>query len=957
MSDHGGDDSKPSTPASPHSVSSSFSSAATATSSDASSTHIQVFARIRPSKLLSPAHLQYDPYSNAVTLTVPNPSTLPTTSSSSSTTTTATHHADQFTRDYINNQRSIYPFTFHGLFPPSTTQSTVFDTIGKQCVTSLLDGYNSTIFAYGQTGSGKTFTITGGVESYEDRGIIPRTLSYLFQQLESQQSQSAGSVNYTVRVSYLEIYNEAGYDLLDRPADMTDLASITASSLAHLPRVSLLEDDNRCVHLQNLGEYTVSNVQDALELLFRGDTNRIVCETPSNDASSRSHCLFTVTLEGRDSNSGKMRRSKLHLVDLAGSERIKKTQVTGRLFKEAAFINLSLHHLEQVILALHNRSNSRSSGSTVHIPYRNSFLTSTLRDSLGGNCRTYMIATLSGEPSHIDESVSTARFAGRVGSIRNEVWREEAEDMEGMVKRLKGQVKDLKDEVRKLRGDKDVGRDEVLNDEEKERCREMMRRYVYCTAAEEGEVSQQVSVAHQEKVRYYLKVMKEMIRGGAAGGKGKGEVAASDDDQRVGSAKAEEEVKRLSGVVQEKDEEISRLKEALSHAAATQQPQQHHQHQSPQPHNNRPTSSSTSRSPPSPHTTHPTQAPAPAQSSLDSFRLQYAQHEQLEQRKDELTNLIRTAKHLGESINTAKNNIIHLKQRLTAHTLNRTLAQQEGKCTAAELAAMEAAEREVVGEMEDEKRVYRERFVELKGKKEEIVHLQGLIERGRRTMEMEFEKWKKATAHNTAAAATEAAESGESAADDSEEQQRQRESDEMERQQSSSRRGETPKQQRPHQTAVSRSTDGRVYEEMKEQVAPVPQHHQQYQQQQQQQSHQPLPANNRSSIGRDAHRPVQPPLSAGHSSSSTPNMSPLRAGALSSLMLSQSPATGGVLPNTSAAVAGNGSASTMAGAGSRVVRTGNAVADAEIDKFWALRDKLKTHAAAVQTAVATITPK
>ena len=297
----------------------------------------------------------------------------------------------------------------------------------------------------------RTYTITGGADSYEDRGIIPRTLSNLFEQLEGRQ---AGNVAHTVRVSYLEIYNEAGYDLLDRPADMSDLASIAASSLASLPRVTLLEDDNRCVHLQNLGEYAVTNVQDALELLFRGDTNRIVCETPSNDASSRSHCLFTVTLEARDAGSGKLRRSKLHLVDLAGSERIKKTQVTGRLFKEAAFINLSLHHLEQVILALHHRSNGRTS---VHVPYRNSFLTSTLRDSLGGNCRTYMIATISGEAAHIDESVSTARFAGRVGSIRNEVWREEAEDMEGVVRRLKGQVKELKEEVRRLRGEEGRG--------------------------------------------------------------------------------------------------------------------------------------------------------------------------------------------------------------------------------------------------------------------------------------------------------------------------------------------------------------------------------------------------------------------------------------------------------------------------------------------------------------------
>lgn len=157
MSDRGSDDSKPSTAASSSSDSSSSSSSsslAVPQPSDASSTQIQVFARIRPSKHFSPTNLQFDPYNNAITLTLPNPTTLPTSTTTTST-SSSSQHADQFTRDYINNQRSVYPFTFHGLFPLSTSQATVFDVIGKQCVASLLDGYNSTIFAYGQTGSGK----------------------------------------------------------------------------------------------------------------------------------------------------------------------------------------------------------------------------------------------------------------------------------------------------------------------------------------------------------------------------------------------------------------------------------------------------------------------------------------------------------------------------------------------------------------------------------------------------------------------------------------------------------------------------------------------------------------------------------------------------------------------------------------------------------------------------------
>ena len=146
MSDHSVDDSKTSTPVSSSPVPSSRTSSPPHPS-DAASCQIQVFARIRPSKRFSPQHVQFDPYSNAVTLTLPTAASLPSAATPL--------HADQSTRDYINNARLVYPFSFHGLFPPSTTQDAVFDAIGKQCVTSLLDGYNSTIFAYGQTGSGK----------------------------------------------------------------------------------------------------------------------------------------------------------------------------------------------------------------------------------------------------------------------------------------------------------------------------------------------------------------------------------------------------------------------------------------------------------------------------------------------------------------------------------------------------------------------------------------------------------------------------------------------------------------------------------------------------------------------------------------------------------------------------------------------------------------------------------
>lgn len=230
-----------------------------------------------------------------------------------------------------------------------------------------LDGFNGTIFAYGQTGSGKTFTVTGGPEKYEDRGIIPRSLSALFNQFKKRTDYI-----YSVHVSYLEIYQDVGYDLLDPKLETH------AKSLDDLPKVSLMEDEDGNIHLRNLSAHPAATEEDALNLLFLGDTNRTTSETPMNLASSRSHCIFTIFITAVQVGSDVTRKSKIHLVDLAGSERVFKTKAAGALLSESKYINLSLHFLEMCIVALQNRAKS---GST-HIPYRNSMMTSVLRDSL-----------------------------------------------------------------------------------------------------------------------------------------------------------------------------------------------------------------------------------------------------------------------------------------------------------------------------------------------------------------------------------------------------------------------------------------------------------------------------------------------------------------------------------------------------------------------------------------------
>ncbi|XP_061751663.1 kinesin-like protein KIF6 isoform X3 [Nerophis ophidion] len=357
---------------------------------------------------------------------------------------------------FVNNKKECFKFRFQKVFDQATKQENIFEDIAKPVTDSVLAGYNGTIFAYGQTGTGKTFTITGGAERFCDRGIIPRTLTYLYERF----SQDNNTV-YTTHISYLEIYNEMGYDLLDPRQE--------ASRLEDLPKVIILEDPDHNIHIKNLSMLQSANEEEALNHLFLGDTNRMIAENPMNQASTRSHCIFTVHLCMREPGSDTLRHSKLHLVDLAGSDRASKTGLNGLLLTEAKFINLSLHYLEQVIIALSERNRS-------HIPYRNSMLTSVLRDSLGGNCMTSMIATVSVDKSNIDESISTCRFAQRVALIKNEAVLNEELDPALLIARLKQEVQSLKEELSMLTGEE---RNDKLAVEEIQKLEELVTAFLH----------------------------------------------------------------------------------------------------------------------------------------------------------------------------------------------------------------------------------------------------------------------------------------------------------------------------------------------------------------------------------------------------------------------------------------------------------------------------------------------
>ncbi|XP_062607249.1 kinesin-like protein KIF6, partial [Saccostrea cucullata] len=305
-----------------------------------------------------------------------------------------------------------HEFHFDYIFKNTATQEEVFDVAAKEIISGFLSGYNGTIFAYGQTGTGKTFTVEGSPKQYKLRGLEPRSISLIYKELEKRTEE-----DISVHISYLEIYQETGYDLLNPGAR-------TQSAVTPFPRVSVMEGNQGVWMVKNLSVHYAATEEVAQNLLLQGQANRRVAATTVHDRSSRSHAVFTIQLSAKRSDSDVVVKSKLHLVDLAGSERVSKTGVQGSLLNEAKCINLSLHYLESVIIALQGestnnnkrgrissagqqrgRSKTRDNGrpSTAeglsrgprHVPYRNSLLTMVLRDSLGGNCMTCMIATIS----------------------------------------------------------------------------------------------------------------------------------------------------------------------------------------------------------------------------------------------------------------------------------------------------------------------------------------------------------------------------------------------------------------------------------------------------------------------------------------------------------------------------------------------------------------------------------
>jgi len=326
-------------------------------------------------------------------------------------------------------------FTFDSVYDHTNTQREIYEETALPIVRAAMEGYNGTVFCYGQTGTGKTHTMEGSLDPPAERGIIPNAFDTVFADIDASE---AVDKTFLVRASFLEIYNENVRDLLAKDQTKT---------------CALKETPEKGVYVDGLTTFVVKSAEEMRKVLEVGKKNRSVGATLMNADSSRSHSIFTVTVEtsettpGEPSHSGeaRIRVGKLNLVDLAGSERQSKTQASGDRLKEATKINLSLSALGNVISALVD-------GKSRHIPYRDSKLTRLLQDSLGGNTKTVMIANVGPADYNFDETVSTLRYANRAKNIKNKPKINE-DPKDAMLREFQEEIARLKAQLERGGGD------------------------------------------------------------------------------------------------------------------------------------------------------------------------------------------------------------------------------------------------------------------------------------------------------------------------------------------------------------------------------------------------------------------------------------------------------------------------------------------------------------------------
>ncbi|XP_076464359.1 kinesin-like protein KIF16B isoform X2 [Babylonia areolata] len=380
-------------------------------------------------------------------------------------------------RDHLKLREFTFDHSFWSVSPDDphfVAQEQVFKALGLDVVSAAFEGYNVCVFAYGQTGSGKTYTMMG---SEGNPGLIPRFCEELFARMDDP------SATYRTQVSYLEIYNEKVRDLL----------KYSSSNVKPSHKLRIREHPKEGPYVQDLSHHTVVSYDGIAQLMSKGNANRTTAATLMNDVSSRSHAIFTITFTQAKFEDGlpSERQSKIHLVDLAGSERADASGATGQRLKEGGSINRSLVTLGNVISILAEASEEkvhRSRGT--FIPYRDSVLTWLLKDSLGGNAKTIMIATISPADINYGETLSTLRYANRAKNIINRPTVNEDANV-----RL---IRELREEIARLKALL-TGTDNISSPRVQEKLHENEARIKVLTAEWADKWRESASILQEEK--------------------------------------------------------------------------------------------------------------------------------------------------------------------------------------------------------------------------------------------------------------------------------------------------------------------------------------------------------------------------------------------------------------------------------------------------------------------------
>ena len=343
-------------------------------------------------------------------------------------------------------------FSYDKVFPPNSNQSEIYANVGKRIVEDIMSGYNGTIFAYGQSGSGKTYTMYGN-DLYDEnlKGIIPRIVEEIFKRVE----KSDKNIDFQIKLSVMEIYKEVIFDLFTQENNL-----------------KIIENKEKGVYIENLSEVYLSSVEEFFNYVELSEKNRKVSETKLNHNSSRSHCIMILEVIQNYKKEKIIKKGILNLVDLAGSEKVSKTGAVGETLEEAKKINLSLSTLGNVIHSI-----TQGMG---HIPFRDSKLTRILKESLGGNYKTYLIVTCSPHSYNLDEIISSLLFAKRVKCIKNKYRiniKYSYEELQNLVDKLNEKLVIANNKIYKLLNGEKI---DLKNEENKNNKKEILNNSFMC---------------------------------------------------------------------------------------------------------------------------------------------------------------------------------------------------------------------------------------------------------------------------------------------------------------------------------------------------------------------------------------------------------------------------------------------------------------------------------------------